>query len=52
VHSYTFTHASDFLALDETAGKLLWPLSTGGKIHANPVSYASDGKQQYAFGLE
>jgi len=51
----------DFLALDDTTGKLLWHFPMGGRVHANPVSYLANGKQRitiaaghalFTFGLE
>jgi alcohol dehydrogenase (cytochrome c) len=50
----------NFFALDAKTGKPLWEFQTGGRIAANPISYAVDGKQYiaiasnrvlYVFGL-
>jgi len=50
----------NFFALDAQSGKPLWDFQTGGRIAANPISFAVDGKQQvaiaagrvlYVFGL-
>jgi alcohol dehydrogenase (cytochrome c) len=38
----------NFFALDAETGKSLWQFQTGGHIHANPVSFAVDGRQQIA----
>ena len=49
-----------FLALDDTSGALLWRLNLGGWVHAAPITYLSQGRQQvsiaagtsiYTFGL-
>ncbi len=59
--AFASTREGYFFALDAATGKLLWRLQTGGEIHANPISYLSDGKQRIAiaaghamfvFGLE
>jgi alcohol dehydrogenase (cytochrome c) len=42
------TEEGDFFALDASSGKLLWRFQTGGRIIANPISYASEGKQYVA----
>ena len=39
---------SSFFALDAQKGDLLWRFETGGGIEANPISFASDGKQYVA----
>ena len=50
----------NFFALDATTGKPVWDFQTGGRIAANPISFAVDGKQYvaiassrvlYVFGL-
>ena len=50
----------NFFALDAKTGKPLWDFQTGGRIAANPISFAVDGKQYiaiaanrvlYVFGL-
>lgn len=38
----------NFFALDASTGKSLWEFQTGGAIHANPVSFQSDGQQRVA----
>jgi alcohol dehydrogenase (cytochrome c) len=38
----------NFFALDAETGKSLWQFQTGGHIHANPVSFAMDGRQHIA----
>ena len=40
------TVQGNFFALDDTTGKELWRRSTGGWIHAAPVTYTVDGRQQ------
>jgi alcohol dehydrogenase (cytochrome c) len=54
------TAEGNFFALDAESGKPLWDLQLGGEIHANPMSFAVDGKQYvaipagwtlYVFGL-
>ncbi len=49
-----------FFALDSSSGEALWHFQTGGKMFANPISYAVDGQQRvavaagralYVFGL-
>ncbi|MBZ5606102.1 MAG: PQQ-binding-like beta-propeller repeat protein, partial [Acidobacteriia bacterium] len=42
------TEEGDFFALDASTGKLLWRFFTGGRIVANPVSYAVNGKEYVA----
>jgi alcohol dehydrogenase (cytochrome c) len=39
------TKQGNFFALDDKTGKELWRRSTGGNIHAAPVTYAVGGKQ-------
>jgi len=39
------TEEGDFFALDAATGKLLWRFAVGGRVYANPISYAVDGKQ-------
>ena len=50
----------NFFALDALSGKALWDFQTGGRIAANPISFAIDGQQciaiaanrvLYVFGL-
>jgi alcohol dehydrogenase (cytochrome c) len=50
----------NFFALDAKTGKPLWEFQSGGRIAANPISFAVDGKQYiaiaanrvlYVFGL-
>src|SRR5438132_13510359 len=38
----------NFFALDADTGKRLWQFQTGGRVHANPVSFAIDGRQHIA----
>jgi alcohol dehydrogenase (cytochrome c) len=38
----------NFFALDAKTGKPLWEFQTGGRIAANPISYAVDGRQYVA----
>jgi alcohol dehydrogenase (cytochrome c) len=38
----------NFFALHSETGKSLWQFQTGGRIHANPVSFAIDGRQHIA----
>ena len=38
----------NFFALDADTGKSLWQFQTGGRIHANPVSFGIDGRQHIA----
>ena len=54
------TAEGNFFALDAANGKPMWDLQLGGEIHANPMSFAVDGKQYvaipagwtlYVFGL-
>jgi alcohol dehydrogenase (cytochrome c) len=42
------TDEGNFFALDADTGKPLWDLQLGGAVRANPMSYASDGKQHVA----
>ena len=42
------TEEGNFFALDAANGKPLWDLQLGGEIHANPMSFAVDGKQYVA----
>ena len=42
------TEEGNFFALDARTGDALWQFQTGGRIRANPVSFAIDGKQQVA----
>ena len=37
---------SRFFALDATTGAELWWMNAGGEIHAAPMTYLSDGRQQ------
>lgn len=39
------TVQGNFFALDASTGKHLWRLSTGGWIHAAPMTYSVDGEQ-------
>ena len=54
------TEEGNFFALDAENGKPLWDMQLGGEMHANPMSFAVDGKQYvaiaagwtlYVFGL-
>ena len=54
------TEEGNFFALDAETGKPLWDIQLGGPVHANPISFAIDGKQyvaiaggwtMYVFGL-
>ncbi len=38
----------NFFALDADTGEPLWDFQTGGRVRANPISYAVDGKQYIA----
>ena len=38
----------NFFALDAETGQSLWQFQTGGRVHANPVSFAIDGRQHVA----
>jgi alcohol dehydrogenase (cytochrome c) len=38
----------NFFALDAATGKSRWQFQTGGRVHANPVSFAIDGRQHIA----
>ena len=49
-----------FFALDALTGKELWHISLGGRVHAEPMTFAVDGEQYitiaagnvvYTFGL-
>lgn len=51
----------EFLALEARTGKELWRVNTGGSVHAAPITYLSDGRQQvtiaagnmiFTFGLK
>ncbi|MEX2303562.1 MAG: PQQ-dependent dehydrogenase, methanol/ethanol family [Bryobacterales bacterium] len=43
------TGEGDVFALDATNGKPVWRFQAGGSMRANPISYASEGKQYVAF---
>lgn len=45
---FASTWEGDMLALDDATGKLLWRFPTGGHVFANPITYASNGKQHVA----
>jgi alcohol dehydrogenase (cytochrome c) len=38
----------NFFALHAETGQSLWQFQTGGRVHANPVSFAIDGRQHIA----
>ncbi|HTP33685.1 MAG TPA: PQQ-binding-like beta-propeller repeat protein, partial [Candidatus Acidoferrales bacterium] len=42
----------NFFALDAKTGKPLWDFQTGGRVAANPISFAVDGKQYIAIAAE
>jgi alcohol dehydrogenase (cytochrome c) len=42
----------NFYALDAATGKPLWDFQTGGRIAANPMSFAIDGKQCVAIAAD
>jgi alcohol dehydrogenase (cytochrome c) len=55
------TKKGNFFALDAETGEDLWHLSTGGNVHAAPISYLVDGQQYvsiatgnsiFTFGLD
>ena len=45
---FSGTEEGNFFALDAETGKPLWDMQLGGPVHANPISYAVDGKQYVA----
>jgi alcohol dehydrogenase (cytochrome c) len=45
---FSGTEEGNFFALDAETGKPLWDMQLGGPVHANPMSYAVDGKQYVA----
>ena len=42
----------NFFALDAKSGKPLWDFQTGGRIAANPISFAIDGRQHIAIAAD
>jgi alcohol dehydrogenase (cytochrome c) len=45
---FSGTMEGDFFALDDTTGKVLWRIQTGGEVWSNPMSYVFEGKQYIA----
>jgi len=45
---FSGTEEGNFFALDAETGKPLWDMQLGGPVHANPMSFAVDGKQYVA----
>ena len=42
------TNEGNFFALDDRTGDDLWQFQTGGRVHANPMSFAVNGRQHIA----
>ena len=45
---FSGTEEGNFFALDAETGKALWDIQLGGPVHANPMSFAVDGRQYVA----
>ena len=45
---FSGSNEGNFFALDAATGEPLWEFQTGGAVHANPITYAVDGRQYVA----